>query len=103
MVVPSPAASDNLALCHLCPSVHLGPGSARHNHIRGQALANALELKRMLTGQRLNVPQTLTRHFPELAGGADGSMREREKTMASENSQQSFGEILKRGFALIIP
>lgn len=38
-----------------------------NNHIRGQALANALELKRMLTGQRLNVPQTLTRHFPELA------------------------------------
>lgn len=37
-----------------------------HNHPRGQALANALQLNFALTGRRANVPSNLRRNFPEL-------------------------------------
>jgi len=38
-----------------------------NNHYRGQALANALELRAMLAGERVAVPQDLARTHPQLA------------------------------------
>lgn len=37
-----------------------------NNHFRGQAVANALELKSILTGGKVPVPENLTRVFPVL-------------------------------------
>ncbi len=37
-----------------------------NNHFRGQALVNALQLRRMLTGEQVKVPPDLLRHYPEL-------------------------------------
>lgn len=38
-----------------------------NNHYRGQALANALELKQLLTGRKPPAPETLRHAFPQLA------------------------------------
>ena len=38
-----------------------------NNHFRGQAVANALVLKSMCAGCRVEVPDSLMEHFPELA------------------------------------
>jgi uncharacterized protein YecE (DUF72 family) len=38
-----------------------------NNHYRGQGPANALELKALLTGERVDVPPTLLEAFPRLA------------------------------------
>ncbi|MGQ9673159.1 MAG: DUF72 domain-containing protein [Candidatus Aminicenantales bacterium] len=38
-----------------------------NNHYRGQALANALQIKNMVTGEKLDVPPPLLRHYPVLA------------------------------------
>jgi len=37
-----------------------------NNHYRGQALANALQLKNMITGEKLDIPSPLLTHFPVL-------------------------------------
>lgn len=37
-----------------------------NNHYRGQAMANALQLKNMLTGRKLDIPRPLLRQFPVL-------------------------------------
>jgi uncharacterized protein YecE (DUF72 family) len=37
-----------------------------NNHFRGQAVANALELKSMLTGNKVEVPETLLGGYPRL-------------------------------------
>jgi uncharacterized protein YecE (DUF72 family) len=37
-----------------------------NNHFRGQAVANALELKSILSGDRVPVPEHLTRSYPRL-------------------------------------
>ncbi len=37
-----------------------------NNHYRGQALANALQIKNMLTGEKLDIPPLLLRHYPLL-------------------------------------
>ena len=37
-----------------------------NNHFRGQAVANALELKSVLEGNRVAVPETLLGGFPRL-------------------------------------
>jgi len=37
-----------------------------NNHYRGQALANALQIKNMTTGQKINIPNTLLKQFPDL-------------------------------------
>ena len=37
-----------------------------HNHPKGQALANALQLQHALTGRKIHVPENLCRHFPAL-------------------------------------
>ena len=42
-----------------------------NNHYRGAELANALELKALLTGQKQPVPEGLLRTYPTLAGIAD--------------------------------
>ncbi len=39
-----------------------------NNHYRGQALANALELKHLLSGEKPPAPETLRLAFPHLAG-----------------------------------
>jgi uncharacterized protein YecE (DUF72 family) len=38
-----------------------------NNHFEGKAVANALELKSLLTGQKVRVPETLAERYPELA------------------------------------
>jgi uncharacterized protein YecE (DUF72 family) len=37
-----------------------------NNHYKGKAAVNALELKQMLTGKKVNAPATLVDHYPEL-------------------------------------
>ncbi|MGD8538862.1 MAG: DUF72 domain-containing protein [Candidatus Aminicenantes bacterium] len=37
-----------------------------NNHYRGQAMANALQIKNMITGEKLEVPETLVAEFPVL-------------------------------------
>jgi uncharacterized protein YecE (DUF72 family) len=38
-----------------------------NNHYRGAELANALELKALITGQKQNVPEGLLKTYPNLA------------------------------------
>jgi len=42
-----------------------------NNHFEGKAGVNALQLKNMLTGQRVKAPETLLQHYPELKKIAD--------------------------------
>lgn len=42
-----------------------------NNHFEGRAGVNGLQLKHMLTGQRVKAPETLLRHYPELKNIAD--------------------------------
>jgi uncharacterized protein YecE (DUF72 family) len=42
-----------------------------NNHFEAKAGVNALQLKHMLTGQRVKAPETLLRHYPELKNFAD--------------------------------
>ncbi len=37
-----------------------------NNHYRGQAMANALQIKNMITGEKLEVPETLVAEYPVL-------------------------------------
>jgi hypothetical protein len=36
-----------------------------NNHFKGQAAANALELKNMLSGKRVKAPKPLVEHYSE--------------------------------------
>jgi hypothetical protein len=38
-----------------------------NNHFRGQAVANALELQQMLTGETREAPESLREAYPEVA------------------------------------
>ena len=42
-----------------------------NNHFEAKAAANALQLKSMITGQRVKAPQPLLKHYPELTAIAD--------------------------------
>jgi len=42
-----------------------------NNHFEAKAGVNALQLKHMLTGQRVKAPETLLQHYPELKNFAD--------------------------------
>jgi len=42
-----------------------------NNHFEAKAGANALQLKHMLSGQRVKAPETLLKHYPELKSLAD--------------------------------
>ncbi len=42
-----------------------------NNHFEGKAGVNALQLKHMLTGQRVKAPERLLKHYPELEQIAD--------------------------------
>ena len=42
-----------------------------NNHFEAKAGANALQLKHMLSGQRVRAPETLLKHYPELKKIAD--------------------------------
>jgi uncharacterized protein YecE (DUF72 family) len=37
-----------------------------NNHYRGQALANALQIKNMITGEKLDIPHLLLKQYPVL-------------------------------------
>ncbi len=37
-----------------------------NNHYRGQAMANALQLKNMITGKKLDIPGSLLQKYPHL-------------------------------------
>lgn len=45
-----------------------------NNHYRGQALANALQIKNMVTGEKLDIPRTLLRQYPVLEEIAEGQL-----------------------------
>ncbi len=42
-----------------------------NNHFEGKAGVNALQLKHMLSGQRVRAPEPLLEHYPELKTIAD--------------------------------
>ncbi len=42
-----------------------------NNHFEGKAGVNALQLKNMITGQRVKAPEPLLKHYPELSRIAD--------------------------------
>ena len=42
-----------------------------NNHFQGKAGVNALQLKHMITGERVMAPEPLLKHYPELKGIAD--------------------------------
>jgi hypothetical protein len=42
-----------------------------NNHFEGKAGVNALQLKNMITGQRVKAPEPLLKHYPELSQIAD--------------------------------
>ena len=42
-----------------------------NNHFEGKAGVNALQLKNMITGQRVKAPEALLKHYPELSAIAD--------------------------------
>jgi uncharacterized protein YecE (DUF72 family) len=44
-----------------------------NNHFRGQAVCNALELQQRLTGEAMEPPPSLARHYPQLRTGAGES------------------------------
>ncbi len=56
-----------------------------HNHPRGQALANALQLFFALTGQKIDVPKNLCRHFPELEALAAGPAAQQVEMFSERN------------------
>jgi len=42
-----------------------------NNHYRGKAAANAIELKKMISGRKVRAPKTLIEHYPELRDFAE--------------------------------
>jgi len=42
-----------------------------NNHYRGKAAANAIELKKMISGRKARAPKTLIEHYPELRDFAE--------------------------------
>ena len=42
-----------------------------NNHYRGKAAANAIELKKMISGSKVRAPKTLIEHYPELRDFAE--------------------------------
>jgi len=47
-----------------------------NNHYRGKGVVNALELVRMLSGNKVKVPETLRHHYPRLESVADEPAKE---------------------------
>jgi uncharacterized protein YecE (DUF72 family) len=47
-----------------------------NNHYQGKAVVNALQLIRLLTGEKVKVPETLRHHYPELEAIASEASRE---------------------------
>ena len=54
-----------------------------NNHFESKAGVNALELKAMLTGKRVQAPPTLIQKYPELRNIADAAEDDRETTSTS--------------------
>jgi len=54
-----------------------------NNHFRGQAVANAIQLRHALTGEGASVPETLLRAYPALAGSATAAAPPRARGAAA--------------------
>jgi uncharacterized protein YecE (DUF72 family) len=52
-----------------------------NNHWRGQAVCNALQMRSMLRGEKIHIPQTLIEHFPTLRTIAEETLSSPEKQM----------------------
>jgi uncharacterized protein YecE (DUF72 family) len=52
-----------------------------NNHFRGQAVANALQLQQMLTGETRSVPESLARAYPAIPGAAETGSVSRQKNL----------------------
>jgi uncharacterized protein YecE (DUF72 family) len=50
-----------------------GVAAIFNNHFRGQAVANAIQLQHVLTGELVAVPETLRAAYPALAGITEGA------------------------------
>ncbi len=55
-----------------------------NNHFESKAGVNALELKAMITGKRVQAPETLIRRYPELRAVADAAEDEGERSSMLE-------------------
>ncbi|HEK86181.1 MAG TPA: DUF72 domain-containing protein [Candidatus Aminicenantes bacterium] len=67
----------------------LAEGSQRvfiitNNHYRGQALANALQIKNMLTGEKLQIPATMLEKYPVLKEIAQKLEKDQAELFESE-------------------
>jgi uncharacterized protein YecE (DUF72 family) len=67
-----------------------------NNHYRGQALANALQLKNLISGEKLDIPLSLVKQYPQLKTIIDkikeGQLdlfNDEEKTPAPPDSQKA--------------
>ncbi|MDD8020307.1 MAG: DUF72 domain-containing protein [Acidobacteriota bacterium] len=57
-----------------------------NNHYRGQALANALQLKNKLTGEKFNIPAAMLEKYPVLRELAE-NLEKGQKTMFNEGPE----------------
>jgi len=58
-----------------------------NNHYRGQALANALQIKNMLTGEKLQIPATMLEKYPVLKEIAK-KLEKGQKDLFEERTEQ---------------
>jgi len=63
-----------------------------NNHYRGQALANALQIKNMLTGEKLQIPATMLEKYPVLKEIAK-KLEKGQKDLFTEETEKEGSEI----------
>ena len=62
-----------------------------NNHYRGQALANALQIKNMLTGEKFNVPATLLEKYPVLKELAENLGKGQKNIFENQTENETKG------------
>ena len=62
-----------------------------NNHYRGQALANALQIKNMVTGEKLDIPPELVKQYPVL-GDIVYKIRKGQKDLFGDDGGKPSGE-----------
>jgi len=62
-----------------------------NNHYRGQALANALQIKNMVTGEKLDIPPELIKQYPVL-GDIVSKIRKGQRDLFEEDGRKPSGD-----------
>ena len=64
-----------------------------NNHYRGQALANALQIKNMITGEKLDIPELILEKIPRPARDRPGHQGRPERPLrpATERTERPAG------------